>query len=85
MSDAFEMHVPALNSPATRHAAITPSDSADLPNIPRALYILTDGDLAVRSAEGVDIIYPVFAGQIFPFRGVRILDTGTDATAVAWW
>ena len=84
MSDPFISHNVSLDSPATRHAAVTPDDDADLPVKPRALYILTDGNLAVR-AGAVDITYPVFAGQVFPFRGVRVLETGTTATCVAWW
>ena len=82
--DAFQSNQAGLESPGERHYEITPSDSADLPRIPRALRVQTDGDVAVRDKFGTDITYPVTAGEVLPFRGVRILATGTTATVVGW-
>jgi len=67
---------------ATIHFAITPSNN-DLAVIPRALRVLTDGDLAVRDAGGVDITYPVVAGEVFLLRPTRVLPA-TTATVVGW-
>jgi hypothetical protein len=74
-----------IDRPADRHFAITPSDSADLPIRPRSLRILTDGNVSVRDVGGVDITYPVVAGEILPIRAVRILATGTTADLVGWY
>jgi hypothetical protein len=82
--DSHKYNGVGLSDPAIRHFLIVPSDTEDLPKRPRAIRILTDGNLVVRDVDGVDIAYPVTAGEIFVFRGVRILATGTTATAVGW-
>lgn len=84
MIDPFGSYGTGKTSPVNNHASVTPSDAEDLPVRPRALYILTDGNLAVRM-NGVNIVYPVFAGQVMPVRAERVLATDTTATCVAWW
>lgn len=84
MADNFSSHSKGMSSPADVHYAITPSDSTDLPRIPRGLRVLTSGNLAIRDRLGTDITYPVVAGEVLAFRGVRILFTGTTATVVGW-
>ena len=71
-------------APASRHYAITPSDSEDLGRRPRALFIATAGDVVVRDEEGVDVTYSLSAGDVFLFRPVRVLATGTTATVIGW-
>ena len=73
-----------ITAPASRHYEVTPDDDADLERRPRALFIATDGDVAVRDEEGVDVTYSLSAGDIFPFRPVRVLATGTTATVIGW-
>ena len=85
MADEFEGYASGLTSPATRHTAITPSDSVDLDPRPRALRINVGGNIAIRDREGTDITYAVIAGEILPFRGVRVLATGTTATGIVGW
>ena len=70
------------SSPATRHYAITPAD-APLGFEIRALYVAVGGDLVIRDWEGVDVTYPVIAGQVFPFSA-RQVRSGTTATVVGW-
>ena len=84
MADRFSSNSKGLAGPADYHYAITPNDGADLAFIPRAIVALTDGDVVMRDRAGVDITYPVTAGQILPFRPVRVLATGTTATVVGW-
>lgn len=74
-----------LTTSAERHYSITPSDSADLSPIPRALYFGTAGDVAIRDEKGTDITYTVTAGSILPFRPTRVLSTGTTATGIVGW
>ena len=82
--DYFEKMATGLESPGEIHYEITPNDSTDLPRIPRAIRIQTDGIIVVRDKFGTDIPYPVTAGEVFAFRGVRILATGTTADVVGW-
>ena len=75
----------AIESPATRHHVVTPSDSNDLPFLPRALYVTGDGDLALQMpGETGAVVYPVTAGAILPMRPTRVLATDTTATCIAW-
>lgn len=82
--DPYRFHARGLNSPATRHVAITPSDSADLPVRPRVLYCQAPGDVVVRDEMGLDLAYTVAQGQILPVGAVRVLATGTTATVYGW-
>jgi len=85
MSDAFQYHSSGLESPATRHFAIIPSNSADLANVPRAIYVGTGGDLRLRDASGQDVTYTVVSGAVLPFRAVRVLASGTTAAGLVGW
>ncbi|WP_036286427.1 hypothetical protein [Methylosinus sp. PW1] len=85
MSDTFASFQPGLSDVATRHFAVTPSDSTDLAVKPRAIFCKVAGDVAIRDEGGTDITYTLTQGQILPFRGVRILSTGTTATVVGWY
>ena len=70
----------SLESPADRHFAIVPSDTVDLAIIPRALFCQAAGTVVIRDADGTDLPYTLAQGQILPFRGRRILATGTSGT-----
>ena len=83
--DRFKNSSTGISGPATSHAAITPSDNDDIPVRPRSIYCNGAGTAVIRDATGTDISYDLTAGQILPFRGVRILATGTTATVVGWW
>jgi hypothetical protein len=85
MTDKFESFTPGLSDVATRHFAITPSNSADLTIKPRAIYCSAAGDAVIRDEGGTEITYALTQGQVLPFRGVRILSTGTTATLVGWY
>lgn len=82
MADNFEKYQETLTAPATRHYAITAADT-DLAVVPRALYVLTAGDLVIRDEQGTDITYPVTAGQLIVFRGRQVRAAST-ATVVGW-
>lgn len=84
MSDNFQAHQRGLESPADRHQAITPSDSAAVVPRPRALWCQTQGELALEDAAGTVLTYTVAQGQILPFRAVRVRATGTTATVYGW-
>ncbi|PJE32676.1 hypothetical protein PSM7751_01402 [Pseudooceanicola marinus] len=83
MHPEYAKSYPARNSSGARHAAVIPSDSTDLPVRPRALYVGTGGDLALRDAAGVVAIRRnVAAGTEIAFEAVRVMATGTTASDI---
>lgn len=87
MSDEFEYN-PGLDSPIEKAESVTPNDTTDLPNIPRALWIGTGGNIALvpkGQTTGV-IIQNVPDGTLLPIRAKRITAAGTTATdIIAMW
>lgn len=82
--DKFRDEPRGLDSPATRHVLIVPSDSADLPVRPRVVYCQAAGSAVIRDELGADLTYALAQGQILPFSAVRVLATGTTATLYGW-
>ena len=86
MADQFASQSKGLSSPADSHYVVVPADNTELPVKPRALYVLTSGNLTLRDeVDGSPITYPVTAGQTLPFRPYSVDATNTDATVVAWY
>jgi len=84
MTDPFEFHPSQLDSPATIHFAITPSDTVDIPITPRAIYCDAAGTAVIQDRYGSNVTYNLLAGAVIPFRGTRVLATGTTATLIGW-
>ncbi|OAI25971.1 hypothetical protein A1351_15575 [Methylosinus sp. R-45379] len=82
--DHFNAHAQGLSSPATKHFTLVASDANDLAVIPRAVYVNVGGVAVIRDVAGTEIAYNVNQGQVLPFRGVRLLSTGTTATLIGW-
>lgn len=83
MEDRFDDEALGSSAPATRARAVTPSDVAELPFLPRAIYVGGAGDVAMRGQDGVDAVWRnVPAGAILPFRATMVRATGTTATAL---
>jgi len=76
-----------LTTPVRSAAAVTPSDTVDLPYTTKALYIGASGDVTVNMLDTGTITYTgLKAGTTYPLRVTRVLATGTTATAiVALW
>jgi len=72
----------ALDWPATKADAVTPSDSTDLTYIPRALYIGGEGNLKVDMAGGGTVTFASVPVGVFPIRVTRVYSTGTAATNI---
>ena len=81
MDDVFANLVRSVTAPARSAAAITPSDSAALAAVPRAIYIGTGGTLVMRGIDGGgDQQWKnIPAGAILPFRASHVRATGTTA------
>ena len=84
MQDKFESYVPGLTSPATEHFLITPSDTDDLPYLPRVIYCQIAGNIVVRNSVNVEQTYEMAARDRLDFRAVRVMDTGTSGTFYGW-
>ncbi|WP_105428729.1 hypothetical protein [Neorhizobium sp. T6_25] len=84
MPDRFANTQASLSGPAASGFAITPSDSTDLPETTRALYVGTGGHLSVRMLSGETLtLSNVPAGGLLPLRVIRVFATGTTAVAIA--
>ena len=83
MTDSFRSHTRSLTSPPEHARAILPSDTSDLPQVTRALYVGGDGDLAVVMRGGEDVTFAdVSGGTLLPIRVSRVLAAGTTATGI---
>lgn len=68
---------------ATDWEAVTPSDTVNLTDVPRAIYVGAAGNIAAVSADGsVAVFAGIPAGAILPIRPVRINATNTTATSL---
>lgn len=76
----------SLTGQCRRVAAVTPSDTEDLPNYAKALLIGGAGALKIlplANDDAAPITINVTAGEVFSFCQVRrVFATGTSATAV---
>lgn len=85
MVDTFDSHAVSITAPPSNAASVTPSDTADLPFISRAVYVGTPGDLHVLTLEGQDVTYKDLTGTKV-LRVARVFATGTTASdIIAEW
>lgn len=81
MADSFKRQAVELDSPARSFAGITPSNSVDIPQRPRAIYVTVAGDVECVGDNGVSVIFPLAAGW-HALSPIRIRATGTTATGL---
>ena len=84
MIDGFATSADAVYAPGTASFAITPSDTAPLQSLPKAVYVGTGGRIAMRgSADAVPIAWVnVPSGSLIPFRAAYVHATGTTAADI---
>lgn len=82
MPTQFELE--AKNAaPAEDAVAVTPSDSTDLTNPARALYVGGSGDVNLDTGNGTTIVFTnIVGGTILPIRVKRVRATSTTATGI---
>lgn len=85
MPDPFDSDYVNLTSPAVSHYAVAPSDTADLPVRPRALYVNAAGTAVLMDKDSNTVTYDLAAGTVLSVRPLRILATGTSAQLIAWY
>jgi hypothetical protein len=81
---------------AERAAAVTPSDTVNIPSVSTAdgtgnngcvLYVGVAGDVKVTTVGGDDVVFTgILAGSFIPVQVLKVFATGTTATnIVALW
>lgn len=63
-----------------RHQLLVPSDTADLPEVPKAVWVETGGNAVVRDSDGNTLTYKTYDGSWLPIRPTRVMATGTTGT-----
>lgn len=83
MTDSFETYNTGLTSPIREAVAVIPSDSIDLTDPTRAVYIGGAGDLDVTMVSGQRVTFQsVMGGVAYPLRVARVWAAGTTATGI---
>jgi len=74
----------SMAAPANSAQAVTPSDTVDLTNVSRGLYIGGAGNLYVNMRDtGTNVAFiGVLAGSVLPIRVSRVYSTSTTATGI---
>ncbi|WP_282170302.1 spike base protein, RCAP_Rcc01079 family [Ruegeria atlantica] len=87
MADDFADLRAGLDSPQEHHAAVFPSDTVDLPNATRALWVGNGGNITATTIFGETEVYEnVPSGTLLPGRFTRIHATGNSASSIlALW
>ena len=86
-TDNFSRQQTLTGDPATNAVLITPSDSVDLTNVSRAVYVGTTGNMKVTMQDSGTVLFTgIPAGTTLPIRVTRIWSTTTTAsTILALW
>lgn len=66
-------------------AAVTPSDTVNLPRSSSAIMVTVGGTVSVIMADGVTVAFTAVAGVLYPFAVTRVRATGTAATGITVW
>lgn len=86
MADAFASFYPQLYGPAFNAEAVVTSDTVDLPNTPRGIYVGTTGDIKVTMVGGQTVTFKSVPVGMLWIRAQRVFASGTTATnLVAVW
>lgn len=79
MADSHAYFTVGLESPFTHAAPIAPSDTTDVPDVPRNIWVGIEGDLTVTMlGGGAPVTLRGVAGGL-PLRVTRVWATGTTA------
>lgn len=82
--DTFSGYTDSPMAPASRCFAIAPSDTAELAQVTKAIYVGTAGDVVLRSADSTQNVTfrNVPAGAILDVRVLAVKATGTTAADI---
>lgn len=74
-----------MQDPATRCAAVTPSDTTDLGQAVRGIFVGTPGDVAIQMVGDTTATVHKAMDGYYPIRARRIFATGTTALDIVAW
>lgn len=82
MPDPFSFELDGTNSPSAAPFAVVPSDTVELPTIPKGIYVGTGGDVTLRGVRGsADVTYRNLPDASYiAVRAQYVRSTGTTAT-----
>lgn len=82
VTDKFQDMATGMESPVAQAAPITPSDSTDLAQLTRALYLGGAGSVRVDLRDGTTVTFVGMSAGWHPLRVARVRATGTTATNI---
>ena len=83
MTDRYSDHASNLVSPAAGGYAIVPHDSHAVPEVTRAVYVGSGGNLVVELAWGATLTFANLpSGALLPIRVNRVLTATTASSLV---
>ncbi len=84
MADVLEnkRYHDGVESQARRWAAVTPHDSTNFTELPKAIYVGVAGNVVAVGLDDVTATFAANAGQVIPIRPKRINSTSTTATGI---
>ena len=82
-ADNFSRQKTLTNDPFTNAVVVSPSDSADLAAVTRAVYVGTTGNMKVTMQDSGTVLFTgIPAGTVLPIRVTRIWSTTTTASTI---
>ena len=82
MADEFKDMAEGLSDPADSLAAVTPHDTNVLPNIPKALWIGTAGNISIVANDDSTPVLLKNVQGLLPVRAKIVRATGTTAADI---
>ena len=79
-ADSYQRDIAQLG-PASDGDVVTHSDTVDLPEVSRSLYVGVAGNVKVTMRSGRVVTWPLIAGW-HPISVSRVWSTGTTATGI---
>lgn len=79
----YQTFAQSVTAPAVDAFPVTPSDTEDLPQTARALYVGNAGDLSLVTAGGATVTFAAVAGSmVLPVMTARVRASGTTASSI---
>ncbi len=80
--DNFDSALDSLVAPARNCFPIVPNDTANLPSLPKAIYVGSGGNVALRAVDSSQdaILFNLASASIIDVRAMIVRTTGTTAS-----
>lgn len=81
--DNFELYPDETSSPSRDVFLVTPHNTNELPQVPKAIRANEAGDIVLRAVDSdADVTLTVAAGEVLAIRAQFIRATGTTVTVI---